>query len=36
MCGSCQRIMIGRSPLDRREIQRRIQDEVRRLERRAS
>lgn len=36
MCGSCHRIMIGRSPLDRQEIQRRIQDEVRRLQRRAS
>ena len=36
MCGSCQRIMIGRSPPDRQEMQRRIQDEVRRLERRAS
>ena len=36
MCASCQRIMIGGSPLDRQEIQRRIHDEVRRLERRAS
>jgi hypothetical protein len=36
MCGSCQRIMVGGPPLDRQEIQRRIHDEVRRLERRAS
>jgi hypothetical protein len=36
MCAPCQRIMVGGSPLDRQEIQRRIHDEVRRLERRAS
>jgi hypothetical protein len=36
MCASCQPIMVGGAPLDRHEIQRRIHDEVRRLERRAS
>jgi hypothetical protein len=36
MCATCRRIMIGLSPHDRQEIQRRIHDEARRLERRAS
>jgi hypothetical protein len=34
MCAACQRIMVGISPLGRQEIQRRIHDEARRLERR--
>jgi hypothetical protein len=36
MCASCQRIMVGGSPLEGPEIRRRIHDEVRRLARRAS
>lgn len=34
MCASCQRIMADLRQLDRQEIQRRIHEEVRRLERR--
>jgi hypothetical protein len=36
MCASCRHIMAADSALDRDEIRRRIHDEVRRLERRAS
>ena len=36
MCAACRHLLIGRPVLDPQEIQRRIHDEVRKLERRAS